>query len=217
MNPYNPQLLAAWGANMDIQFVLDTYACAKYCVSYMLKSDGGASKLLRQVNQQAASGNEQQFQNLEKCAKILWTGTEISSQEAAGYLMSIKNVDSSRADIFINTSPPEDRTYILKPKEELEALDDDEEDVVAKGILDRYANRADELEDTCLADYAAQYEYKKKATKKKKQTDDSDDDKDIDQDNEVDDGDNDHPKSNILFTNSKFTSFFVQTNIFLSF
>lgn len=32
INDYNKRLLQAWRANMDIQFILDTYACAKYCV-----------------------------------------------------------------------------------------------------------------------------------------------------------------------------------------
>lgn len=30
INNYNRQLLRAWKANIDIQFILDTYACAKY-------------------------------------------------------------------------------------------------------------------------------------------------------------------------------------------
>lgn len=173
MNPYNTKLLSAWGANIDIQFVLDTYTCAKYCVGYMLKSDGGMSKLLRQVNQQAALGNTEICTKLEACARILWTGTEISAQEAAGFLLGIKNTDSSRQDIFINSSLPEERTYILKSKEELEKLEDDEEDVVAKGLIDHYANRSEELEDVCLADFAAKYEYQKR---KKKSREDSDQD-----------------------------------------
>ena len=32
---YNPTSLSAWRANMDIQFVLDVYACAMYIVSHI--------------------------------------------------------------------------------------------------------------------------------------------------------------------------------------
>jgi hypothetical protein len=35
INNYNPACLLAWRANMDIQFVLDVYACAMYIVSYL--------------------------------------------------------------------------------------------------------------------------------------------------------------------------------------
>ena len=34
VNNYNSACLSAWRANMDIQFVLDVYACAMYIVIY---------------------------------------------------------------------------------------------------------------------------------------------------------------------------------------
>ena len=46
INSYNPTCLKAWRANMDIQFVLDIYACAMYIVSYISKAQKGMSKLL---------------------------------------------------------------------------------------------------------------------------------------------------------------------------
>ena len=39
VNQYNEELLRAWNANMDIQFVLDPYACAKYLMSYTTKPE----------------------------------------------------------------------------------------------------------------------------------------------------------------------------------
>ena len=38
LNNYNSACLSAWRANMDIQFVLDVYACAMYIVSYISKA-----------------------------------------------------------------------------------------------------------------------------------------------------------------------------------
>ena len=38
VNNYNAACLGAWRANMDIQFVLDVYACAVYIVSYISKA-----------------------------------------------------------------------------------------------------------------------------------------------------------------------------------
>lgn len=38
INPYNQILLRSWEANIDVQFILDAYACAAYIVSYISKS-----------------------------------------------------------------------------------------------------------------------------------------------------------------------------------
>jgi len=40
VNDYNEDILSCWQANIAFQFVIDTYACAKYCVGYVLKCDG---------------------------------------------------------------------------------------------------------------------------------------------------------------------------------
>ena len=37
INPYNPDLLRAWQANMDIQMVGSVYGAAKYVCQYMCK------------------------------------------------------------------------------------------------------------------------------------------------------------------------------------
>ena len=47
INDYNRDVLSAWKGNMDIQFILDPYACMMYIASYMLKSEKGMSELLR--------------------------------------------------------------------------------------------------------------------------------------------------------------------------
>ena len=47
MNNYNPACLSAWRANMDIQFVVDVYACAVYMVTYISKVQKGMSELLQ--------------------------------------------------------------------------------------------------------------------------------------------------------------------------
>ena len=49
INNYNPTCLLAWRANMDIECVLDVYACAMYIVSYISKAQKGMSELLRKA------------------------------------------------------------------------------------------------------------------------------------------------------------------------
>ena len=57
VNAYNSALLQAWAANIDIQFVLDPYACAMYIVSYISKSQRGMSDLLNRAAKEAREGN----------------------------------------------------------------------------------------------------------------------------------------------------------------
>ena len=57
VNNYNSACLKAWRANMDIQFVLDVYACAAYIVSYISKSQKGMSQLLRRACDEARARN----------------------------------------------------------------------------------------------------------------------------------------------------------------
>ncbi len=46
INNYNPSVMLAWQANMDIQFVQNTYACVMYVASYVMKTEvhGGITK-----------------------------------------------------------------------------------------------------------------------------------------------------------------------------
>ena len=44
INNYNPEMLHAWNANMDIQLAIDTYAIITYIVSYMNKAETQMTK-----------------------------------------------------------------------------------------------------------------------------------------------------------------------------
>ena len=39
INPYNPHILRAWGANMDLQMVGSVYCAAQYVCHYMCKDE----------------------------------------------------------------------------------------------------------------------------------------------------------------------------------
>lgn len=166
VNPYNKKLLLLWKANMDIQFVLDPYACAKYVVGYVAKAEGGCSKLLREAAKDVRKGNSSIREHLLKFAKIMMTASEIGAQEAAGFLLGLPNTLSSRQDIYINTSPKLERIGILKSKEELSKLPNDSQDVLEKGLIDHYSQRPNSLENICLAEFAACYEFHKRGRKK---------------------------------------------------
>jgi len=182
INNYNKKLLIAWRANMDIQYILDTYACTRYCVGYIMKSDGGVSKLLRAAQKEMENGNHTALEKLKRFAKVLCHGCEVSTQEAAGFLLGLPNTMCSRQDVFINTSEPLDRIGFLKPQKELNKLEDDSEEIFVQGLHDHYSNRPEQLEDVCLAEFASMYD--KVGFKKKPKTKDSEQPEVIDEESD---------------------------------
>ena len=82
INNYNAACLSAWRANMDIQFVLDVYACAIYIVSYISKAQKGMSELLRTACEEAKRGNSSITQQVRDIGNTFLNNVEISAQEA---------------------------------------------------------------------------------------------------------------------------------------
>jgi hypothetical protein len=126
-------------------------------VGYILKSEGGVSRLLQAAVHEAKRGNKSIQEKLNKFANVLINGTEISAQEAAGFILGLDNTSCSRTDVFINTAPPNERIGFLKPLEELENLEDNSDDVCVKSLIDHYSKRPMELQNTCLAEFASMY------------------------------------------------------------
>lgn len=158
INRYNRDLLIAWEANIDVQFVTNTFACAKYCVGYILKADGGISKLMRAANK-SATGNQEIKDKLKAMSKVLLNSTEISAQEAASFLLGTPNCYGSKQTVYINTAPPDQRTRILKSEQDLLQMEDDNEEVCEKNVLDRYVSRPQCFDNMTLAHFASNYEY----------------------------------------------------------
>ena len=65
---------------------------------------------------------------------------------------------SSRHEVFINTSPPENRIHPLRPIKDIIEMDDDSEESYATCFLKRYTKRRASLEHVSLADWAAWYD-----------------------------------------------------------
>ena len=48
---YNATVMIAWQANMDIQYVMNAYACVMYVASYIMKNEQSMGELLKQKQQ----------------------------------------------------------------------------------------------------------------------------------------------------------------------
>ncbi len=138
INNYNSACLHAWRANMDIQFVLDVYACAMYIVSYTSKAQKGMSELLHKASAEARERNANIKQQVCDIGNKILNSVEISAQEAVYIIFQLPMRKSSRNVIFINTSPPAERVDLLKPLSETEKMSDESEEIHSGCLLKRY-------------------------------------------------------------------------------
>ena len=100
---------------MDIQFVLDVYACAVFMVNYISKPQKGMSELLRQACVEARKHNSSIKQQVRDIGSKILNNVEISAPEAVYIVLQLPMRKASRQVVFINTSPPDERVEILKP------------------------------------------------------------------------------------------------------
>ncbi len=155
INTYNPDVLRTWRANMDIQFILDPYACVMYIASYMLKSERSMGELLKQVSKES---NDLVIRaQLRRLGSVFLNHREVSAQEAVYRILSLPLKQLSRKVVFVNTNFKKDRVGIFKKDVVLQEVDDDDEHVYQTSLIDRYAARPSVLDDMCLAEFAANY------------------------------------------------------------
>ena len=130
---------------MDIQFVLDIYACAMYIVSYISKAQKGMSELLRQACAEARKENSNIKQQVRDIGNKFLNSVEISAQEAVYIVLQLPMKKSSQRVVFINTAPPDERVQLLKQLNEMKEMEDDCEEVYTTGLLQRYVKRPSAL------------------------------------------------------------------------
>ncbi|XP_065356189.1 uncharacterized protein LOC135950582 [Calliphora vicina] len=162
INAFNAKILSMQRANMDIQYVLDAYACVSYIVNYINKSNRGVSRLLQETMNEIRTGNFSVKQRLQHIGNKFISASEVSAQEASYNILGMHLSQCSNAEVFVNTLPPEKRVRILKPRSELQDLPEDSTNVFQNNILDHYIQRPDIINDVCLAYFAAYYTYSKK-------------------------------------------------------
>lgn len=170
INPYNKTMLQAWEANLDIQFILDPYACASYIVSYISKGQRGMSNLLHDAVKQAKEDNDNIRQQVRKVGNKFLTHVELSAQEAVYIVLQMPLRRSSRSFVYINTNEEDERTHLLKDLEKLKDLRETSTDIVADNHMKRYTRRPKKLESCTLAKFFAWYEVQFREKEDKKAT-----------------------------------------------
>ena len=124
----------AWQANTDIQFVLNAYACIMYVASYIMKTDRAMGVLLKQVAAEART--DELKQQMSKVGSAFLTHREVSAQEAVYRILPLPMKQLSTSVVFVDTNPKSERIAVLKSKQMLNELEDDDTNVFQKSLID---------------------------------------------------------------------------------
>ena len=105
---------------MDIQYILDPYACIVYIINYITKKEGHVSRAVKQADTDTKDENVNM--KTRKIGNAILNNQEVSAEEAAHYLLGYPFTYMSTQVQFINTRPAEDSMRITKPVFSLESL-----------------------------------------------------------------------------------------------
>ena len=147
--------LHIWRANHDIQPCLSPYAMIEYILNYVTKGQKGMSAQMERHVKMPTKVTwilNNQFSTLVMCFE---NPVETGQEEAAFLHLQAAMTFMSRESVFINTSPPGDRTFLVKSKKELEQLDPESTDIAVDNLTCCYQNRPHQMENYCLADFAS--------------------------------------------------------------
>ena len=93
-------------------------------------------------------------------------GVETPQQESAFLTMQMAVTRMSRDVSFISTSPPDERTFLLKDYATLKDMDPESYDIQSHNLLSEYKHRPKVLDNYCLAAFVSELriEYPKNVT-----------------------------------------------------
>lgn len=157
-NQFNPFILNKVRSNMDFQFITEEYSCAQYVVEYVNKTNRGISNLKRQIIE---TMNEHPEFNIVEITRKISVDTinhvEMTSQEAAWFLLREPMSKSSVCVTYIPTVWPQERERIRKTQKELDELDADSTNIWKENWFDKYIQRPENLEHISLAQFVSKY------------------------------------------------------------
>ena len=125
INQYNPYILKALRSNMDIQYIVDVWACIAYITSYMCKPEKEMSQLMKHAVKEADTVKEK----LKAIGNTFLQSREVSQHEAIARLISIPLRESNITVKYIPTGLEKDRTRMVKFNKQLEKLHDKDKNV----------------------------------------------------------------------------------------
>jgi hypothetical protein len=114
-NAFNKKISHIWYANTDIQFILDPYAAATYCTSYMTNVDKSITSELSSIIKTCVTEKIDANTRILKLGNAFLNAQQMLAQLAIYLVLSLPLYHASRTFEFINTSPYNERAFVLKP------------------------------------------------------------------------------------------------------
>ena len=94
-------------------------------------------------------------QSVQHIGNVFLNAVETGQEEAAFLILQEAMTFMSRQSVFINTSPPSERTFLVESKKQLEQLDPYSTDIAVDNLIHHYQKRPHQIENYCLADFAS--------------------------------------------------------------
>ena len=117
MNNYNPEMITAWDANMDLQPTFDYYAVITYIVDYFTKTDETQQTILRQAMKQLPKDQDAR-KRCNDLANLFLTHRQVGEAEAYYKLFPHMNlIYSDVATVFVPTDARGERSHFLQKQD----------------------------------------------------------------------------------------------------
>jgi hypothetical protein len=146
-----------WNENIDAQYVLNADDAASYCTSYMKKVDKSMTSEFKRIHKEHERSHIDAIQMICTLGNTFLNLPQMSAKQVVHIALSLPFNCSSRKCVFINTSPLEKRTFVLKPSVFLEHEPDNSKDVICHSIIDYYLQCPSPIRHICLAEFVSHY------------------------------------------------------------
>ena len=163
INACNKDTLSLWKGNIDLQYVINEIATVKYVCSYMTKGEKGMGETLKRVAKECQ--NDTIRTQMNKIKKEFLGKCVLGAPESAMQVLSMWLIKKSRKVVSVSTSMKDECVSLPKSKSQLVQVHDEDKDVFATSITDRYASRPHALHNICLSTFAVTYDVIQSSTK----------------------------------------------------
>ena len=106
----------------------------EYILNYVTKGQKGMSSQMEKACKDANKGNMDLKQSVQHIGNVFLSAVETGQEEAA-FLILQAAMTFMRQSVFINTSPPSERTFLVKSKKQLEQLDPYSTDIAVDNLI----------------------------------------------------------------------------------
>ena len=134
INSCNADILRLWGANVDLQYVMNEVATVMYVCSYMTKGEKAMGETLKRVAKECK--NDDMRTQMNKIKKEFLGKRVIGAPESCMRVLSLWLMKKSRKVIYVNSNMKHERVSLPKTKAQLDKMHPDDDDVFATSLLD---------------------------------------------------------------------------------